>query len=78
MGNCFLLEITKSKSFLNLSIPPCLFQFHCKYKKNSILIENKYTSVETYLKVIKICLKNWTLLFDITQTLKENKLLFEN
>ena len=54
-GTCCSLKLTKSKSFLNLSIPPCLLQFHRKYKKNSILIENKYTFVS--LRVIEIFIK---------------------
>ena len=38
-GTCCSLKLTKSKSFLNLSIPPCLLKFQRKYKKNSIMIE---------------------------------------
>ena len=54
----FLLEIRKSTSFLNLLIPPCLFQFHRKYKKNSILFQRAYTFVGKYLKVIEVFTKN--------------------
>ena len=70
-GGNLLLEIKKSTSFANLLIPPCLFQLHRKHKKNSILIQNTYTFVGTYLKVIEIFTKYWTLVFDITQTFKE-------
>ena len=66
-----LLKIRKSTSFLNLLIPPCLFQFHRKHKKNSILFQHAYTFVGKYLKVIEVFTKNRTLVFDITQTLKD-------
>ena len=64
-----LLETRKPTSFLSLLIPPCLFQFHRKHKKNSILIQHAYNFVGKYLKVIEI-FTTWTLVCDITQTLK--------
>ena len=36
-----------------------------------MLIQNTYTFVGKYLKVIEIFTKNWTLIFDIAKTLKE-------
>ena len=68
-----LLEIRISVLLLNLLIPPCLFQFHRKHKKNSILIQN------TYIFCWKIPQGYWNIytklntIFDITQTLKELK-----
>ena len=58
-----LLQIRKSTWFLNLLILPCLFQFHRKHK-NSIRIQNIYTLVGKYLKVVEIFTKKWTLVFD--------------
>ena len=36
-----------------------------------MLIQNTYTFVGKYLKVIEVFTKNWTLIFDIAKTLKE-------
>ena len=47
----------KANIFLNLLIPPYLFQLHRKHKKNSILIQNTNNFVGKYLKVIEIFTK---------------------
>ena len=43
-----LLEIRDSTSFLNVLIPPYLFQLHRKHKSNSILIQNICTFAGKY------------------------------
>ena len=74
-GTC---RLRNSTSFLSLIIPPCLFQFQRKYKKNSILIQNTNTFIEKYLKIIEIFIKKLNTSIWHYTNVKRKKLLFKN